>query len=120
MRNNSMQESADTLLKNREWRQAFPCAKRAMESSLEEMDKTFKDDYDTLKADHEENPEAGICFDNFIENNVQHFLPAIRNLLSIFDMAINDIDHCHAAYNYEPEIVELKQIIDKMYNDLDL
>ena len=38
MRNNSMQESADTLLKNGEWRQAFPCAKRAMESSLEEMD----------------------------------------------------------------------------------
>ena len=120
IRNCSLQKTADELLKIGEWRQAFPWAKRAMEKSLAEMGKTFKEDYEKLKADPEKNPEAGICADVFLETNAQHFLPAIRNLLSIFDMAINDIDTINAAYNYEPQIVELKQIIDKMYNDLDL
>ncbi|MBR0170121.1 MAG: hypothetical protein IJQ14_04690, partial [Bacteroidales bacterium] len=120
IRNCSFQDQADFLLKIGEWRQAFPWAKRAMERSLAELGKTFKEDYDKLKSSSKENPEAGICSDVFLEANTQHFLPAIRNLLSIFDMAINDIDTSHAAYNYEPQIVELKRIIDKMYNDLDL
>ena len=120
IRNRSLQDNADSLLKIGEWRQAFPWAKRAMERSLAEMGKTFKEDYDKLKSPSKENPEARICSDVFLEANTQHFLPAIRNLLSIFDMAINDIDTSHAAYNYEPQIVELKRIIDKMYNDLDL
>ena len=118
IRNLSFQENADSLLKIGEWRQAFPWAKRAMERSLEEMGKTFKDNYDILKKDPEENPETGIYFDLFVETNCQHFLPAIMNLLKIFDMAINDIDTCRAADNYENEIVELRRIIDKMHNDL--
>ena len=117
IRNLSFQENADSLLKIGEWRQAFPWAKRAMERSLAEMGKTFKEDYEKLKANSEENTEAGICADVFLETNVQHFLPAIRNLLSIFDMAINDIDTNRAAMNYEVELMEIKQLVDKMVSD---
>lgn len=116
-RNTSQQQSADTLLRIGEWRQAFPLAKRAMEKSMEEMGKTFKYDYNILKKDPEENPETGICFDRFVESNVQHFLPAIRNMLRVFDMAINDIDRCNAAVNYEDELEEIKQTVDKMVHD---
>lgn len=99
IRNLSFQENADSLLKIGEWRQAFPWAKRAMERSLEEMGKTFKE-YNKLNEDPIESPEAGILCDVFLETNGQHFLPAIRNLLSIFDMAIGGVD----MMNYENEL----------------
>jgi hypothetical protein len=116
IRNRSLQDNADSLLKIGEWRQAFPWAKRAMERSLAEMGKTFKEDYEKLKAKPEENPEAGICADVFLEANTQHFLPAIRNLLSIFDMAIGSVD----MMNYENELKDIKEIVDKMVRDAEL
>lgn len=116
IRNLSFQENADSLLKIGEWRQAFPWAKRAMERSLAEMGKTFKEYYDKLQEDPIENPEAGILCDVFVENNGQHFLPAIRNLLSIFDMAIGSVD----MMNYENELKDIKEIVDKMVRDAEL
>lgn len=115
IRNLSFQENADSLLKIGEWRQAFPWAKRAMERSLEEMGKTFKE-YNKLNEDPIESPEAGILCDVFVETNVQHFLPAIRNLLSIFDMAIGSVD----MMNYENELKDIKEIVDKMVRDAEL
>lgn len=115
IRNLSFQENADSLLKIGEWRQAFPWAKRAMESSLEEMGKTFKE-YNKLNEDPIESPEAGILCDVFLETNGQHFLPAIRNLLSIFDMAIGSVD----MMNYENELKDIKEIVDKMVRDAEL
>lgn len=115
IRNLSFQENADSLLKIGEWRQAFPWAKRAMERSLEEMGKTFKE-YNKLNEDPIESPEAGILCDVFLETNGQHFLPAIRNLLSIFDMAIGSID----MMNYENELKDIKEIVDKMVRDAEL
>ena len=116
IRNLSFQENADSLLKIGEWRQAFPWAKRAMERSLEEMGKTFKEDYDKLNEDPIENPETGILCDVFLETNGQHLLPAIRNLLSIFDMAIDSLD----MMNYEDELKDIKEIVDKMVRDAEL
>lgn len=115
IRNLSFQENADSLLKIGEWRQAFPWAKRAMERSLEEMGKTFKE-YNKLNEDPIESPEAGILCDVFLETNGQHFLPAIRNLLSIFDMAIGSVD----MMNYENELKDIKEIVDKMVRDAEL
>ena len=115
IRNCSFQDQADFLLKIGEWRQAFPWAKRAMERSLEEMGKTFKE-YNKLNEDPIESPEAGILCDVFIETNGQHFLPAIRNLLSIFDMAIGSVD----MMNYENELKDIKEIVDKMVRDAEL
>ena len=115
IRNLSFQENADSLLKIGEWRQAFPWAKRAMERSLEEMGKTFKE-YNKLNEDPIESPEAGILCDVFLETNGQHFLPAIRNLLSIFDMAIGGVD----MMNYENELKDIKEIVDKMVRDAEL
>ncbi len=115
IRNLSFQENADRLLKIGEWRQAFPWAKRAMERSLEEMGKTFKE-YNKLNEDPIESPEAGILCDVFLETNGQHFLPAIRNLLSIFDMAIGGVD----MMNYENELKDIKEIVDKMVRDAEL
>lgn len=115
IRNLSFQENADSLLKIGEWRQAFPWAKRAMERSLEEMGKIFKE-YNKLNEDPIESPEAGILCDVFLETNVQHFLPAIRNLLSIFDMAIGSVD----MMNYENELKDIKEIVDKMVRDAEL
>lgn len=115
IRNLSFQENADSLLKIGEWRQAFPWAKRAMERSLEEMGKTFKE-YNKLNEDPIESPEAGILCDVFLETNGQHFLPAIRNLLSIFDMAIGCVD----MMNYENELKDIKEIVDKMVRDAEL
>lgn len=111
----SFQDQADFLLKIGEWRQAFPWAKRAMERSLEEMGKTFKE-YNKLNEDPIESPEAGILCDVFLETNGQHFLPAIRNLLSIFDMAIGGVD----MMNYENELKDIKEIVDKMVRDAEL
>ena len=115
IRNCSFQDQADFLLKIGEWRQAFPWAKRAMERSLEEMGKTFKE-YNKLNKDPIESPEAGILCDVFLETNGQHFLPAIRNLLSIFDMAIGGVD----MMNYENELKDIKEIVDKMVRDAEL
>lgn len=115
IRNLSFQDNADSLLKIGEWRQAFPWAKRAMERSLEEMGKTFKE-YNKLNEDPIESPEAGILCDVFLETNGQHFLPAIRNLLSIFDMAIGSVD----MMNYENELKDIKEIVDKMVRDAEL
>lgn len=115
IRNCSFQDQADFLLKIGEWRQAFPWAKRAMERSLEEMGKTFKE-YNKLNEDPIESPEAGILCDVFLETNGQHFLPAIRNLLSIFDMAIGSVD----MMNYENELKDIKEIVDKMVRDAEL
>lgn len=115
IRNLSFQENADSLLKIGEWRQAFPWAKRAMERSLEEMGKTFKE-YNKLNEDPIESPEAGILCDVFLETNGQHFLPAIRNLLRIFDMAIGSVD----MMNYENELKDIKEIVDKMVRDAEL
>lgn len=115
IRNCSFQDQADFLLKIGEWRQAFPWAKRAMERSLEEMGKTFKE-YNKLNEDPIESSEAGILCDVFLETNGQHFLPAIRNLLSIFDMAIGSVD----MMNYENELKDIKEIVDKMVRDAEL
>lgn len=115
IRNCSFQDQADFLLKIGEWRQAFPWAKRAMERSLEEMGKTFKE-YNKLNEDPIESPEAGILCDVFLETNGQHFLPAIRNLLSIFYMAIGGVD----MMNYENELKDIKEIVDKMVRDAEL
>jgi hypothetical protein len=87
-----------------------------MERSLAEMGKTFKEYYDKLQEDPTENPEAGILCDVFVETNGQHFLPAIRNLLSIFDMAIGSVD----MMNYENELKDIKEIVDKMVRDAEL
>ena len=121
MRNNSMQESADTLLKNGEWRQAFPWAKKAMEQSLAKMQEYYIDTYDIYEKHRDNDPEidptAGGWFDSYTDANVEFFLPALKNLLRLFDMAINEIDRCNAAVNYEDELEEIKQIVDKMVND---
>ena len=79
------------------------------------MGKTFKE-YNKLNEDPIESPEAGILCDVFLETNGQHFLPAIRNLLSIFDMAIGGVD----MMNYENELKDIKEIVDKMVRDAEL
>ena len=121
---NPEQMMADNLLEIGQWRQAFPWARKAMERGLEKMQKYYIDTYDIYEKHRDDDPEidptAGGWFDSYTDANCGYFLPAIKNLLRLFDMAINDIDTHNAAYNYEEEIEEIKKIADKMQNDLDL
>ena len=95
-----------------------------MEKGLTVMEKYLVEDYDIYEKhrnnDPEKDPIAGAWHDSFVDANAEFFLPSLINLIRLFDMAINDIDTCNAAINYESEIIELKQIVDKMYNKLDL
>ncbi|MBO4586553.1 MAG: hypothetical protein J5677_01890 [Bacteroidales bacterium] len=115
------QMMVENLLEIGQWRQAFPLAKKAMEQSLAKMQEYYIDTYDIYEKhrsnDPETDPTAGGWFDSYTDANAGLFLPAIKNLLRLFDMAINDIDRCHAASNYEDELEEIKQIIDKMVHD---
>ena len=115
------QMMVENLLEIGQWRQAFPLAKKAMEQSLAKMQEYYIDTYDIYEKhrgnDPETDPTAGGWFDSYTDANAGFFLPAIKNLLRLFDMAINNIDRCHAASNYEDELEEIKQIIDKMVHD---
>ena len=73
IRNLSLQQTADLLLKIGKWRDAFPYAKSAMERSMAELGKTFKDDYDILKKDPEENPETGFISTSLSKPTVSIF-----------------------------------------------
>ena len=107
-----------------QWRQAFPYVKQAMEKGLTVMEKYLVEDYDIYEKhrnnDPEKDPIAGAWHDSFVDANAEYFLPPLINLIRLFDVAINDIDTCKAAINYESEIIELKRVVDKMYNELDL
>ena len=115
------QMMADILLEIGQWRQAFPWAKKAIERGLAKMQEFYIESYDTYEEhrndDPEKSPIAGAWHDGFVDANAGSFLPAIKNMLRLFDMAINDIDICNATMNYEEEIDEIKCIVDKMHND---
>ncbi len=115
------QRTADRLLEIGQWRQALPWTTKMMEQCLAKMHEHLIDTYDMYDKHKDDDPEvddtAGIWYNNFLNANCGYYLPAIKNLLRLFDMAINDIDTCNAALNYENELMEIKQIVDKMVSD---
>lgn len=118
------QMMADNLLEIGQWRQAFPWVTKMMEQSLAKMHEHIIGTYDMYEKHKDDDPNvndmAGIWSDSFLNANCVYFLPAIKNMLRLFDMAINDIDTWHAAMNYEDELNDIKQIIDKMVSDAEL
>ena len=92
-----------------------------MEMALEEMQLFLIDKYEIYDKHKNDDPKvdstALTWFDAFVSSNNDYFFPAIKKMLQLFDMAINDIDLCHPAWNYQWELEEIKQIVDKMLLD---
>lgn len=110
----------ENLLEMGQWRQAFPYARWSMQQSLTKMNESIIDTFDMFEknkdSDPEINPLAGAWFNRFTDINAGFFLPAIKDLLQLFDLAIKDIDGT-GVWQYEDELGEIKQIVDYMYHD---